>query len=134
MGRQLDRRVLLPAIRQEGARDPGGEFGAQRQRIAAAILERVHLLRDDIGRLADGAGEHFGLFEHRHLDPAEAIELAHALEGFDHEGESVGIGAENVLRPADRLRGFLGRFAHARAPSVFATRGKGAARGQRAGL
>ena len=103
MRRQLDRRVLLPPVRQEGARDPGGEFGAQRQAFAAAIVEGVHFLADHVGRFADRAAENFGLFEHGHFDAAEAIELAHALEGFDYECECLGVGAENVLRAADCL-------------------------------
>ena len=32
VGRDLERRELLPALAQIGARDPGGEFGAQRDR------------------------------------------------------------------------------------------------------
>ena len=40
----LHRRMLLPAIGQIGARNPGCEFRAQRDRIPAAILECVHFL------------------------------------------------------------------------------------------
>ncbi len=105
VGGELERGVLLPAVGEVGARDPGGEFGPQGERIAAAILERIHFLGDDIGGLADRAGEHLGLFEHRHLGAAEAVELADPLEGLDHEGKGFGIGAEDVLRATDRLRG-----------------------------
>jgi hypothetical protein len=49
------------------------------------------------------AAEHGGLFEHRHFRAAEAVQLAHAFEGLDHEGEGLGVGTENVLRAANGL-------------------------------
>jgi hypothetical protein len=106
VGGELERRVLLPAVGEVGAGDAGGEFGAQGQAVAAAILERVHLLGDDVGGLADRAGEHLRRFEHRHLDAAEGVEAAHALEGRDHRLEPVRFLAENVLGAADPLRAF----------------------------
>src|SRR3546814_16761482 len=51
----LQRRELLPAFREIRAADAGGEFGAERQRIPAAIREGVHLFRDDIGGLEIGS-------------------------------------------------------------------------------
>ena len=110
MRRDLERRMLLPAVRQKSARDPGSEFGPQRQAFPAAIVEGVHFLADDIGRLADRTAEHFGFLEHGHFDAAKAIELAHAFEGFDDEGEGFRIGAENVLGSANGL-GCLGHGA-----------------------
>ena len=103
MGGNLQRRVLLPAIGEVGARDPGGEFGAQGQRFIAAIAEGIHLLRHHIGGFADGAAEHFGLLEHRHFHAAEAVKLAHPFKGFHHMGESFRLGPENVLRATDRV-------------------------------
>ena len=73
VGRDLERRKLLPAVGEESARDPGGELGAQGERISAAILEGIHFLRHHIGGLAERAGEDLGLFEHRHFHPAEAV-------------------------------------------------------------
>ena len=105
MRRQLDRGMLLPAIGKKGAGNTGGEFGTQGQALAAAIVEAVHFLRNHIGRLADRPAEYLGLLEHRHFGAAEAIELAHTLEGFDHEGERLGVGAENILGATDGLRG-----------------------------
>ena len=106
--RDLERRVLLPAVGQVSARDPGGEFGAQRQRIAAAVFERIHFLRHHIGGLADSAAEYFGFLEYRHFHTAKAVQLAHALEGFDNKGEGFGFGSEDILRAANGL----GRFRH----------------------
>jgi len=51
VGRDLQRRILLPAVGEEGARDPGGEFGAQGQRFPAAVVEGIHFFRHHIGRL-----------------------------------------------------------------------------------
>ena len=107
VGGDLERRILLPAIGEVGARDARGELRAQGERIPAAVLEGIHLLRHHIGRLAQRTREHLGLFEHRHFHPAEAVQPPHALEGFDHEGESLGIGAEDVLGAADGLRCLL---------------------------
>ena len=111
MGGDLQRRKLLPAVGEEGTRDPRSEFGTQRQALAAAILEGIHLLRHHIGGLAQGPREHLGLFEHRHFHPAEAVKAAHALEGLDHEGEGLGIGAENVLGASDGLGCLLAHMA-----------------------
>ena len=78
----------------------------QRQRFPAAVFEAVHFLRHHVGGLAERAREHLGLLEHRHLDPAEAVELAHALDGLVVMRESLGFGAENVLRAANGAWGF----------------------------
>ena len=63
---------------------PAVNSGRSVTRIAAAILERVHLLGDDVGGLADRAREHRGRLEDRHLDALEAVEPAHPLERLDH--------------------------------------------------
>ena len=105
---ELQRRMLLPAVCQVCPRDASSEFGTQSQRIAAAILERIHFLGDDISGLAKAATEHRGLLEHRHFGAAKAVELAHPLERLDDMGEGLGLGAEDVLCASDSLRGFHG--------------------------
>src|SRR3546814_9362610 len=85
-----------------GARDAGVEFGPERDRIAAAILERVHLLRDDIGGLTERAREHGRRLEHRDFEALEAIEPPHAIEHIGDAREAALVLAENVLRAADR--------------------------------
>ena len=45
------------------------------------------------------AGEHLGLLEHRHLDPLEAVEPAHAIERRDHLVEAIGVFAEQLCVP-----------------------------------
>jgi len=46
------------------------------------ILERVHLLANDIGVAADGAGEEFGWFENGRADFAEAKGGEDRVRGF----------------------------------------------------
>ena len=62
-----------------------------------------------------------GALEHRHLDPAEAVEPAHALERRDHRLEAVGVLAPDVLGASDLLRA----LAHRRGLSIFDGRGEG---------
>ena len=63
--------------------------------------EYISLETTSVG-LAQRAGEDLGALEDGHLDAAEAVELAHALESLDHVGEGLGLGSENVLRAPDR--------------------------------
>ena len=71
--------------------------------FAAAILERIHFLRDDVGGLADGAGEHRRMLDRRHFDPLEAVQTAHAVERRDHRGEAVGVFSKQALRAPNGL-------------------------------
>ena len=67
--------------------------GPQRLRPPAGVLEGVHLLLDDVGRLADAAGEQLGRLEGRRLDAAVAGGLEDALgDGLDarRAGQSSG--------------------------------------------
>src|SRR5690606_828312 len=47
----------------------------QRDAVAAAILERVHLLLDDIRELADRAAKELGALEHRNTDSPVVVSL-----------------------------------------------------------
>ncbi len=71
---ELHREVaLLVQVRLEGgAQHGGGALGAQRELVAAAGGEVVHLLGDDVGGLADAAGEELHVLEDRGLDVAVA--------------------------------------------------------------
>ena len=44
------------------------------------------------------------VLDHRHLDPLEAVQPAHAVERRDHRGEAVGVFSEQALRAPDGLR------------------------------
>ena len=63
------------AVLEVGAADRRGALGAQRQRAPAGVLEGVHLLLDDVGRLAHAAGEELGGLEGRRLDAPVAGRL-----------------------------------------------------------
>jgi len=61
-----------------GSADVGCTLGSQGHHFAAAVLEDVHLLLDDVGGLADAADEEAGLLEYGRVDARVAIELAEA--------------------------------------------------------
>src|SRR3546814_7378950 len=70
---QLQREVLAETAGNEGTGDTRGPLRPQRDRVAAAILERVHLLGDDVGRIAERSREDLGELENRRRDLAEAV-------------------------------------------------------------
>ena len=96
---------------------PAVNSGRRVSDLPAAILERVHLLGDDVGALAERAGEDLGRLEDRHLDMLEGIEPAHAIERVHDLVEAFGLDADHVLGTPDLLRtlrhraGHLGSFA-----------------------
>ena len=63
-------------VGQKARQMPAVYSGRRVSNFAAAIRERVHLLGDDVGRLADRAGEHLGELEDRRRHLAIAIESA----------------------------------------------------------
>ena len=108
---ELQRRKLLPPFAQIRAADAGRELRPKGERIPVALGEAVHLLGDDIGGLADGAGEHFGRFEHRRFDALKGVQPAHAFECVNHRVETVGALAPDILGASDPLRALAHRFA-----------------------
>ncbi len=67
---ELHRLRQLPhTVFEIGAAHRGGAFGPQRQRASAAVVERVHLLLDDVRGLPHPSREQFGRLERRRLDP-----------------------------------------------------------------
>ena len=70
---QLDGQLAaVQTVLDDGAHHAGGALGPQRHRPLAAIGEGVHLLADDVRRLADAAREQRGVLEDRQLDVAVA--------------------------------------------------------------
>src|SRR5439155_22964679 len=61
-------RELVHAVLEVGAAHWRGAFGSQGERPPAPVLECVHLLLDDVRRLADGAREELGGLERGRLD------------------------------------------------------------------
>ena len=108
-----------------GADDRRRTLRAQHQVVAAAVLEEVDLLVDDVGALGAGAQEDAGVLEHRRLDLAVAVRLGDAHRRLAHPapvglvgGQDVGdaagrfVAAEAWHKRTARIRGTYG--AHAR--------------------
>src|SRR5690606_41707450 len=60
--------IVQQAVAETRTDDARGRFRPQRDAVAAAILERVHLLLDDVGQLADRAAEELRALENRNAD------------------------------------------------------------------
>ena len=65
-------RELVHAVLEVGAADRRRPLRAQGEAAPALVLEAEHLLLDDVGGLADAAGEELGVLEGRRLDPPVA--------------------------------------------------------------
>ncbi len=80
----------------EGANDGARSLGPQGQASTAAVLERVHLLLDDVGRLADSR-EHLVVLEHRR-DVQAVAGSSHLLrEHADERGPPCRFRREDVV-------------------------------------
>ena len=98
---QPDRQLLAERAGDERARDAGGVLGAQRQAVAAPVLERVHLLGDDVRGLAERAREHLGELEHRRRDLGIAVAGRDRAPGLDHLAMAERGLADDVVGAAD---------------------------------
>ena len=76
----------------------------QRQRAAAAVLERVHLLLDDFGAGARRAGEDLGVLERGRIDPPVAVQPADVLRRSDGPPPRGLLGRNDVVGAARRLK------------------------------
>ena len=73
-GVQLDGfRMHEETVLDVRAQEPGRRLGPQRHGVATAILKRVHLLLDDVGRLADGPGEQLSTLKDRQANLLVAV-------------------------------------------------------------
>ncbi len=101
----LLRQGLRQAVGDQRAADAGGAFRPQRDGITAAILERVHLLRHDIGGFARACGRTRAVSSKIGVCPfVEAVERGDAPRGLDHMGVA-------ALHPRRSGRGCRGRVA-----------------------
>jgi hypothetical protein len=112
---ELDRlRLLVHAVLEVGADDRRGALGAQRHGAPARVVEGVHLLLDDVGRLADAAREELGVLEDRRLDPPVARGREDPARGLLDRAARGIVLRQHVVRAARRL----GPVAHRLARSV----------------
>ena len=104
VGRDLQRRVLLPAFAQIGAADAGGELGPQRDRIPRRGPRSCTFpwTRHRWSRRSVRANT-CGRLDRRHFDPLEAEQAAHAIERRDDRGEAVGVFSKQALRAPNGL-------------------------------
>src|SRR5439155_25158185 len=58
-----------------GPHERGRRLWTERQRLAATVIEGVHLLRDDVGLVADAPREQLRPLEERHPDLLVAVRL-----------------------------------------------------------
>ena len=109
--------VVQQAVGDRSASDAGSRLGTQRQAVAAAILEREHLLFDDIGELADRTLEQRGLLKQRHPQLGIAVggeDLARDALDVLPDGRLFG---QHIVHTGDRRNQLHGipRVARARA-------------------
>jgi len=71
--------ALREAALEVGAHHARGRLGTQREPGLVAVRERVHLLLDDVGGLAERAREELGPLHHRQADLAEPVAREDAL-------------------------------------------------------
>ena len=100
--RDLQRRILLPPFGQISPRNSRRKLRPKRQRIPATVFERIHFLRNDIGRFAQRTCENRSRLKHRNLDPSKAIQPPHAVERLYDMVKAVGLFADHALRAANR--------------------------------
>ena len=69
---------------------PAVPSGPEGEPVAAAVLEEVDLLLDDVRAGADRAQVHAGVLEHRRVDAAVAVQVANPLGGVAARGRHQG--------------------------------------------
>jgi len=111
--RRTAQRQLLGelAVRDERAADAGGIFWPQGERFSTTVGEGVHLLADDVGRLADAAREQLGELEDRRGHLAVAIEARHVARGVDDMREAPVFVGKEIVRATHGLQ-----LAHGKSP------------------
>ena len=107
------------------ARDPGRVLGAHRHGAPAAVGERVHLLVDDVGRLADAPHEELGRLQTSASGSRRTRRARRPrVRGCFDAVPDARLGREEVPRPLDARdhRGLAGRRRHARRRAAFSRR------------
>jgi hypothetical protein len=100
------RPLVAEVVFDRRADDARGRFRTQRQPFAVElVLERVHLLLDDVGVLADATHEQRGGLDDRNADVAVAVLREHAPRGVLEMLPQRGFGGEHIVHALDGLQG-----------------------------
>jgi len=111
---EFERHVLGEAVGDHRTNHAGSVLWPQRDFLAAAVGEGVHLLGNDVGVLADRSRENVGELENRRRHFGEAIELGRGPRSLDHPAVAPRHLGEKILSTADPLQG-----AHTKFPRPF---------------
>ena len=95
--------VVQQAVADHRAHDAGGRLGAQRQRVAARILEGEHLLLHDVGELADRALEQRRVLDDRHADFLIAVRGKQLARDAFQPMPAGNVRRQDIVHPARRL-------------------------------
>ena len=90
----------MPQVR---AHDPGGALGPERDRSSTLVLERVHLLRHDVGGVAGGARVQLRVLEGRRLQVSEPEQTRGRVRRVVQRQQLVGVVEQEILGAAGRL-------------------------------
>ena len=115
---QLVALAAQQAVGNQRAHDAGGGLGAQREAVATAVGEGIHLLADHVGVLADGALEELGVFHHRHANLFVAVRAEQLARARFEVLPGADLGGQHVVHSADGLD--LLRHFNLRAPAAAA--------------
>jgi hypothetical protein len=89
-------RQLVHPVLDVGAADRGRGFGPERQRATGLVLEREHLLLDDVGGLADATRKQLGVLEHGRLERLVPGATEHLIRGRQQAQPPAGVGGLDV--------------------------------------
>ena len=94
---ELERQLLHHAAGDHGACHGRRVLGPQAELVAAAVLEDVHLLGDDVGGVAQRAGEDFQMLEDGGRDLAIAVAAGKLAAGLGDHPMAAEILAQEVV-------------------------------------
>ena len=101
------RPLVCQVVLDRRADDARCRFGTQRQALAVQlVVERVHLVLDDVGVLADAAHEQWRRLDDRHAQVAVAIALEHVARRLLELMPRRRLVGEHVVHATHRLQCF----------------------------
>src|SRR5262249_7866336 len=98
-------RLDLEPVLDVGAHEPGGGLGTEGERVAAAVLEGVHLLLDDVRLVADAPREELRALEEREANLAIAVGFEGGSARGLHTLPAPSLRGENVPHATHGLDG-----------------------------